>query len=78
MLARDYAQGLYDLRGKAEHLPRLREILKRRGHTKLLPQILEEYKKLVEHDERLEIHQTETPKQAQTRHLLELYRKLTA
>lgn len=78
MLARDYAQGLYEIGGKKEHLEPLRKILERRGHTKLLPQIFEEYKKLVEHDERLQKHKTETPEQAQIRILLELYRKLTA
>lgn len=78
MLAKDYAQGLYELGAKKEHLAELTKILKRRGHTKLLPQILAEYEKLVEHDARLLKHKEETPDQTQTRILLELYRKLTA
>lgn len=78
MLAKDYAQGLYELGGKKEHLAPLAKILERRGHAKLMPQILAEYEKLVEHDARLKKHKEETPQQAQTRILLELYRKLTA
>lgn len=78
MLAKDYAQGLYELGGKKEHLAGLHKVLERRGHTKILPQILAEYEKLVEHDARLKKHKEETPQQAQTRILLELYRKLTA
>lgn len=78
MLARDYAQGLYELGGKPDHLKGLRQVLERRGHLKLLPQILAEYQKLSEHDARMAKHKEETPEQAQTRILLELYRKLTA
>lgn len=77
MLARDYAQGLYDLGGKKEHLAPLIKVLEHRGHLKLLPQILSEYQKLEEHDARLKKHKEETPEQAQTRILLELYRTLT-
>lgn len=77
MLSRDYAQGLYELGGKEEHLAPLRRILERRGHLKLLPQILAEYKKLEEHDARLKKHKEESPEQKQTRILLELYRTLT-
>lgn len=77
MLARDYAQGVYELGGKAEHLKPLQQVLERRGHLKLLPQILAEYKKLEEHDARIAKHKEETPEQAQTRILLELYRTLT-
>lgn len=78
MLARDYATGLYELGGKVEHLAKLKKILASRGHEKLIPQILAEYQKLGEHDARLAKHKEETPEQAQTRILLELYRKLTA
>jgi hypothetical protein len=77
MLARDYAQGLYGLGGKQELLAPLKKVLERRGHTKLLPQILAEYRKLEEHDARMAKHKSETPEQAQTRILLELYRTLT-
>lgn len=77
MLARDYAQGLYELGGKPEHLAPLIKVLERRGHSKLLPQILSEFQKLEEHDARLKKHKEETPEQAQTRILLELYRTLT-
>ena len=76
MLSRDYAQGLYELGGKQEHLAPLRAVLERRGHLKLLPQIFAEYKKLEEHDARMKKHKEETPEQAQTRILLELYRTL--
>ncbi len=77
MLARDYAQGLYELGGKVEHLAPLRQVLERRGHLKLLPQILAEYQKMEEYDARLTKHKEETPEQAETRILLELYRTLT-
>lgn len=77
MLSRDYAQGLYELGGKPEHLAPLREVLKRRGHLKLLPQILVEFEKIREHDARIAKHKEESPEQAQTRILLELYRTLT-
>lgn len=77
MLARDYAQGVYELGGKPEHLAGLKKVLERRGHLKLLPQILAEYQKLLEHDARIARHKEETPEQAQTRILLELYRTLT-
>jgi hypothetical protein len=78
MLATDYAKALYVLGGKKEHLAPLKAILARRGHTRLMPGILAEYQKLILRDERLAKHKAESPKQAQTRHLLELYRKLTA
>lgn len=77
MLARDYAQGLYELGGKPEHLAPLHKVLERRGHLKLLPQILAEFEKLKEHDARIAKHKDETPEQKQTRILLELYRTLT-
>ncbi|HEV7449528.1 MAG TPA: hypothetical protein VGP13_03255 [Candidatus Paceibacterota bacterium] len=78
MLAADYAKALYELGGKKEQLASLQKVLERRGHAKLLPNIAAEYKKLLLRDERLAKHKQETPKQAQTRNLLELYRKLTA
>lgn len=85
MLARDYAQGLYELTRKSDLrsqgvglADRLKEVLERRGHLRLLPHILSEYEKLAAGAQRLEKHKQETPEQAQTRMLTELYRKLTA
>ena len=77
MLSKDYAQGLYELGGKPEHLAPLRKVLERRGHLKLLPQVLAQYQKIEEHDARIAKHKEETPEQKQTRTLLELYRTLT-
>jgi len=77
MIATDYAKALYQLGGNAKRLQSLREILKRRGHEKLLPQIFAEYQKLELGAERLKEHKTVTPQQEQTRILLELYHKLT-
>ena len=53
-LEKEYAQALLTVTrsrseaGKRTLLPRLREILKRRGHEKLLPRIFAEYEKLLE------------------------------
>jgi F0F1-type ATP synthase delta subunit len=76
MLATDYAKALYQLGEKENHLPGLREALKRRGHEKLLPQIFAEYKRLVLGAQRLAEHKKVTPEKEQTRILLELYKKL--
>ena len=78
MIATDYAKALYELGGKKEHLAPLAAILNRRGHTRLMPNILAEYEKLVLHDERIARHKEETPERRRTRELLELYRTLTA
>jgi hypothetical protein len=78
MIATDYAKALYELGGKEEHLAPLKSMLERRGHQKLLPNILAEYEKLSLTKERLALHRHETPERRRTRELLELYRKLTA
>jgi hypothetical protein len=77
MIAADYAKALYELGGSAPRLRSLRELLKRRGHERLLPKIYSEYQKISVQDERLKIHKKVTPEKEQTRILLELYRKLT-
>lgn len=77
MIATDYAKALYELGGNAKHLRALREVLKSRGHEKLLPQIFAEYKKLELGSLRLAKHKEVTPKKEEMRVLLELYRKLT-
>lgn len=78
MIATDYAKALYELGGKPEHLAPLKSILERRGHVRLMPNILAEYQKLVLHDERLSKHKEDSPERRRTRELLELYRTLTA
>ena len=60
MLAQHYAQALYlSVRGKEEkweeYVKNLVLILKQRGHSKLLPSILKEYKKLLEQKEDISI-----------------------
>ena len=78
MKASDYAHALYELGGKKEHLSGLKKVLARRGHTKLLPSIFSEYKKIVLYKERLEAHKADTPQRRRTRTLLELYRALVS
>lgn len=85
MLAQDYAKAIYHLTHKSNvHDPQVRlvgrvqRVLERRGHLRLFPRILEECRKLAERDERRALRAIETPEQAQTRLLLDLYRKLTA
>lgn len=77
MLQTDYAKAVYALSPTKSHLSRLRTVLKRRGHEKLLPRIFLEYKKLVLADERRTRAAVVTPEAERTRMLLELYRKLT-
>jgi F-type H+-transporting ATPase subunit b len=48
------------------------------GMEKSLPRIIAEYERLVERDAKTAQHKEESPHQAQTRILLELYRTLTA
>ncbi|MEI6864287.1 MAG: hypothetical protein WCK46_02910 [Candidatus Adlerbacteria bacterium] len=77
-----YARALFALIEKkpkdgATYLHNLDATLKKRGHQKLLPKIFNEYRKLVDHKERVESQKAETPEQTRTRHLLELYRTLT-
>ncbi len=78
MIAHDYAKALFALEPTKATLANLRATLARRGHTKLLPQILREYQKLVLRAERLALHKKVTPEREQTRVLLELYKKLIA
>lgn len=59
-------------------LEHLEQALKRRGHEKLKPRILSEYRKLAAHGKRMEMHTSATPERERTRQLLELYRKLVA
>lgn len=75
MIAADYAKALYQLGDKA-NMKDLREMLARRGHEKLLPQIYAEYEKLVVAAKRLEMHKAVTPEKEQTRILVDLYKKL--
>lgn len=76
MTAKDYAQALFD--SKAPDAHRVAAALARRGHTKLMPQILREYQKLTEQRERSAAHRRISPKKEETRILLELYRTLVA
>ncbi|KKW35851.1 hypothetical protein A2852_02590 [Candidatus Adlerbacteria bacterium RIFCSPHIGHO2_01_FULL_54_23] len=76
-MERDYAQGLFELDPGKSDLPKIRAVLKRRGHEKLLPRIFSEYQKLVLRKERSAMYKKVTPEKEQNRILLELYRKLT-
>lgn len=78
MLAADYAKALFELGGDTKRLKSLREVLKRRGHEKLLPQIYSEYQKLELGSKRLEVHKSVSVEQERVRVLLELYKKLVA
>lgn len=75
MIATDYAKALYQL-GEEADIKTLRDILKRRGHEKLLPQIYAEYEKLVTAQKRLDMHKAVTPEKERTRVLVDLYKKL--
>ena len=76
MIETDYAKALYALNPDKSHLAKLRALLKRRGHEKLLPRIFSEYKKLALGAERSVRAAKVTPEAEQTRVLLELYRAL--
>ena len=78
MIEKDYAKALYTLNPDKSHLVSLRNLLKRRGHEKLLPRIYSEYKKLVLAEHRRTQVATVTPEAERTRVLLELYKKLVA
>ena len=84
--AANYARALFALienpsaratKSAATYLHNLDQVLKRRGHHKLLPRIFSEYKKLQLAKERTAAYSQLTPNQEKTRILLELYRKLT-
>lgn len=77
MIETDYAKALYALNPTKSHLTKLRALLKRRGHEKLLPRIFSEYKKLLLGEERKVRAAQVTPQAERTRVLLELYRTLT-
>jgi len=82
-IAATYARALFDLiegggsKKAATYLNNLDGVLKRRGHQRLLPQIFSQYQRLELSKQRSEKQQEVTPEQERTRHLLELYRKLT-
>jgi hypothetical protein len=78
----DYAQALKhsveaEPQKGAELLKNLRASLAARGYEKLLPNIYNEYQKLLLRDERLQDYKKATPEKERTRILLELYRTLT-
>ena len=77
MIAADYAKVLYESEPDKSTLPKLRALLRRRGHDKLLPLIFKEYEKLALAAERRARLANVTPEQKRTRILLQLYRKLT-
>lgn len=78
MIETDYAKALYSLNPDKSDLAALRNLLKRRGHEKLLPRIFAEYKKLALGEERRAQAAKITPEAERTRVLLELYRKLAS
>ncbi len=82
-----YAHALFDLvtRGEGaseqqgkQYLDNLKQVLARRGHQSLLPNIFAEYQKLVQRRERSSEYAKITPERERTRTLLELYRRLVA
>ncbi len=78
-ISSQYAKALYQSQAPDVRLIKnFFELLKRRGHQKLAPSILNEYKKLVLQKERTLMHAHTTPQQEETRVLLQLYRRLVA
>ncbi|HEV8677239.1 MAG TPA: hypothetical protein VN701_00170 [Candidatus Paceibacterota bacterium] len=81
-LAASYSRALFELVQKngerAEYIGNLKQALARRGHEKLLPDILSHYELLALKKERLSAHREVTPERERTRQLLELYKKLIA
>jgi hypothetical protein len=82
-LATQYAKALHEL--MAEHptkgktfIHNLEATLTRRGHTKLLPQIMREYEREEVGAARVARAKEVTPERERTRVLFELYKKLTA
>lgn len=76
-----YARALQELVEKTptrskEFLKNLHTSLERRGHSKLLPQIVSEYQKLELQKKRSAENAKITPQMEQTRILLQLYQKL--
>jgi hypothetical protein len=54
----------------------LKAALVRRGHQKLIPQIIAEYERILVREERSRKYKEVTPEKERTRVLYELYRKL--
>ncbi len=82
-LATQYARALHQLvseqpRSGSVYIKGLSEALAKRGHQKLLPQIMREYEKLAVMGERVERSRSVTPERERTRVLFELYKKLVA
>ena len=82
-LSAQYAKALRDLVAKKpaagqEYARNLGLALKRRGHQRLAPLILAEYKKLEVAAQRSEQYKKITPSARQTQVLLDLYQKLIA
>lgn len=83
ILATQYAKALYELvsdepgKGKT-FLKNLQVTLKRRGHEKLIHQIMQEYEHLELAEERVAQAKAVTPERERTRVLFELYKKLIA
>jgi F0F1-type ATP synthase delta subunit len=81
-IPQSYARALFVLLKKnpkegKTYVKNLHEVLKRRGHEKLLRQIFAEYEKLVLHQTRMARYREVTPHKERTRILLELYKTLT-
>ncbi len=79
--SRQYAYALYELidvspQKAALYIKNLKEVLERRGHIKLLPQIFSETQKLELKDQRGRVKKAASKEHERTRVLLELYRKL--
>lgn len=82
-IAASYARALHQLvvqnPGKSTmYLANLRTSLAKRGHLKLLPNIVSEYQKLDIADVRAAQNSAVTPEKERTRILLGLYKKLIA
>jgi F0F1-type ATP synthase delta subunit len=82
-IARTYARALFEMievnpKNAKVFLENLRKTLARRGHQKLLPNILNEYQKLETARLRRAAYADITPEMERTRVLMQLYRKLIA
>jgi hypothetical protein len=80
-IATQYAKALHSLveenpKTGGEFITQLRAALKRRGHEKLLPQILRAYERLEVGKGRIQVATAVTPERERTRILFELYKKL--
>ena len=73
-LEEQYARALFE--AKKPNVEKLKEVLKRRRHEKLLPQIWSEYQKLMLAAERKKKFTAVTPEREQRRILFEMYKKL--